>query len=200
MSVDWGSAPSWVAAVGGVGAAFTAAFNVWIASRALSLQSKSVRATNRPMLQAMLLMPDRPIDVCRMQISNEGKSTAFDVRVTFEPELPMPDLAKLRKRSEEKYGKRIHYEQTLIGQLNDALAEPIDTITPGLELQFDYWAPFTWEESAEGIPAKTKVVLAYFDSEGNEFKESFGLNPNIYRGARWVTKKRNGVTVSEEQV
>ncbi|WP_018022957.1 hypothetical protein [Corynebacterium doosanense] len=164
----------------------------------LKAMREQTQSSIRPMMGA-LLKPGRYInEPIRVSINNFGQSIAYDVSLEFDPPLPEPNITKLNERGRltrkgTKEGKEvtIHYRESPIALLNKFLLnQTVDTWPPYYEVGFDYWVARKdpdLGESAEGIPANTKLKINYRDRDNKWYSDDFALRPQLLAGINFHT-------------
>lgn len=155
-------------------------------AKSVELQRESVERTNRPMMTVRYLPPKRTMDVLDLEISNVGKSVAYQVHVEFSPALPEPDLDALNKNSDP--GQTFHHPNVKIPRTVFA-GRTFRTWVPGQKVTAPFWVSHKDYEvgdrealSAEGIPAKQLVHIHYRDEKNERYADTFELDPGIWAG------------------
>lgn len=155
---------------------------------------------------AKLESPKGPKHPISMLVKNIGLTSAVDVKITFDPPLPMANLEELKSNAE--LGVDVY--MSTIDILNSVFENTYATWVPGHEVRCVYWlkrravgldqhmgidirkSPEEETQStlnrkrlslsADGICATTKAVISYGDDDGNLYSESYDLNPQIWLG------------------
>lgn len=155
-------------------------------AKSVELQRESVERTNRPMMTVRYLPPKSTMDVLDLEISNVGKSVAYQVHVEFDPALPEPDLDALNKNSD--HGQTFHHPNVEIPRTVFAW-RAFHTWVPGQKVTAPFWVSHKDYEvgdrealSAEGIPAKQLVHIHYRDEKNERYADTFELDPGIWAG------------------
>ncbi len=190
-------------------AIITTAFTGWQV-RESRLQNSSSQASERrsrrPYMIAKIESPKGPKHPISMLVKNIGLTSAVDVKITFDPPLPMANLEELKSNAE--LGVDVY--MSTIDILNSVFENTYATWVPGHEVRCVYWlkrravgldqhmgidirkSPEEETQStlnrkrlslsADGICATTKAVISYGDDDGNLYSESYDLNPQIWLG------------------
>ena len=155
-------------------------------AKSVELQRESVERTNRPMMTVRYLPPKSTMDVLDLEISNVGKSVAYQVEVDFDPALPEADLDALNKNSDP--GQTFHHPNVEIPRAVFA-GRTFRTWVPGQKVTAPFWVShkdYTSGDreavSAEGIPAKQLVHIHYRDEKNERYADTFELDPGIWAG------------------
>lgn len=165
-------------------ATLSAAIALW----GLYQNGRIARAATRPMMMVEYMRPTAENPHLKLKISNKGKSVARNVRFTFEPKLPKPDLNKLQK----EYEFRGRYAPI---ELVQALFEDtkFDTWPPGFESEYLFWIKppqldllSNNTESVEGIPARQTVKIVFEDDFKKRFSEVIVLDIRSVAGTTFI--------------
>ncbi|AJK70114.1 hypothetical protein B840_12730 (plasmid) [Corynebacterium marinum DSM 44953] len=126
------------------------------------------------------------MDVLDLEISNVGKSVAYQVHAEFDPPLPEPDLDALNKNSDP--GQTFHHPNAEIPRTVFA-GRTFRTWVPGQKVTAPFWVSHKDYEvgdrdalSAEGIPAQQLVHIHYRDEKNERYADTFELDPGIWAG------------------
>ncbi|KAA1378315.1 hypothetical protein [Aeromicrobium fastidiosum] len=148
----WAAVAAIATVVGAVGALWT-----------LIELKRDSRDRTRPMMTAELV-PAVLTDDADLQINNRGPSPAVNVRVTFDPPLPV-----LEGADAEGLGTPF---------LQRRYASPIPTITPGM-LMTNYWNSAV--DDREPVPNDFTVRFDYADVRGRYYSDTYHLSLTTLR-------------------
>lgn len=155
-------------------------------AKSVELQRESVERTNRPMMTVRYLPPKSAIDVLELEVSNVGKSVAYQVEVKFDPPLPEPDVAALNKNSAP--GHTFHHPNVELPK-TVFVGRTFQTWVPGQKVTAPFWVEHKDYKvgdreavSAEGIPANQTVHIHYRGEKGEYYADTFELDPGIWTG------------------
>ena len=178
-----------ISAAANAGLLLTAIRSACVALRSMEQSRDIEHRANRPMMIAEVVPPTDRREEVGLRVANLGRSVAKDVQVKFDPELPEPDLDVLNTRARSG----TQYNST---NLEEVLAifdrRTFNTWTPGMEVTAQYWAvPKDFDrsdvgESAEGVPARQGVLIAYKDEVGCRYEEEFILDIHTVLGLRFT--------------
>lgn len=155
-------------------------------AKSVELQRESVERTNRPMMTVRYLPPKSPMGGLSLEVSNVGKSVAYQVEAKFDPPLPEPDVEALNKNSDP--GQTFNYSTVEIAK-TVFVSRTFQTWVPGQKVTAPFWDFHQDYEvgereavSAEGIPANQLVHIYYKDEKGERYADTFELDPGIWAG------------------
>ncbi len=176
-------------AVANIGLLFTAIVSAIVALRSMKQSRDIEHRANRPMMIAEVVPPTDRREEVGLRIANLGRSVAKDVQVKFDPELPEPDLDALNRRVRPG----TQYSSTNIEEVLAIFDDrTFKTWTPGMEVTAQYWAvPKDFDrsnvgDSAEGVPPRQGVKIAYKDEIGCRYEEEFVLDVHTVLGLRFA--------------
>lgn len=155
-------------------------------AKSVELQRESVERTNRPMMTVRYLPPKSAMDGLELEVSNVGKSVAYQVRVEFDPALPEPDLDALNENSDPGH---TFYHPNIGLPWTVFVGRMFRTWVPGQKVTAPFWVAHKDYEvgdreavSAEGIPANQLVHIYYKDEKDERYADTFELDPGIWAG------------------
>lgn len=177
----------WVSAVANIGLLVTAIITAYLALQSMRQARDIEQRANRPMMVAEVVAPDDEVEEVGLRVKNVGRTVAKNVRVSFDPALPEPDLKKLNTRSNS------HYYATNMEALGAIFGDRVFlTWTPGMEVTAKYWAApknfNPWQplpDSAEGVPPEQKVIIHFEDELGKTYRDEYVLDIHTIIGLRF---------------
>ncbi len=173
------------AALVGVGLATVTAT---VAVRTLRQTRRDSRAKSRPMMTAELRPVPHSPGSQSLVIRNYGPSIAKNVRVAFDPEIPMP---------EDPTGLVTPF-------LLKRYAKPISVMTPGMELDNLYYVgrpgPDGRFANSEPVPDQVAVKIAYLSDDGDGYSDEFALDVDLLRGRTYQTSSSSPEELAKEAV
>ena len=185
---QWGGvAADQVSAIANIGLLITAIITAYLALQSMRQARDIEQRANRPMMVAEVVAPSEEFEEVGLRVTNVGRTVARNVRVSFDPPLPAPDLERLNARSDSRY-----YATNM-----EALRAIFDgrlflTWTPGMEVNAKYWAApkgfNPWRplpDSAEGVPPEQKVIIDFEDEAGNAYRDEYVLDIHTVLGLRF---------------
>lgn len=198
VNPDWFNPTTWpheaISSVVGIGTLATALVGAWVGVKSLRENTKGARNSQRPLMVAELMPPDKPKLPAVLRVANDGNTAARDVVVAFNPPLPEPDLEGYKNRVVDG----VQVSKTLMETVHDMFDGRVFSSWPaGQKTTVDFWAlprDFTSDSnSAEGVPPRQGLTLKYKDSGGHSYTEEFVLDVAQVMGASWSTTERETV-------
>jgi hypothetical protein len=184
--VDWlGDFLGWwttgrVAAVAAVAAAVAAITGAVSAVRTLRRAREDSRERSRPIVAAELRRIPYSQGSQALVIKNDGPSVARNVRVTFEPPIPVPADPST---SATPYLKRRY-------------AGPIPALTPGMELENVYKSAIP--RDSEPTPDQILVRVAYQGPDGHRYEDEFPLDTGLLEAHTYITSSAAPESMAKE--
>lgn len=185
---QWGGvAADQVSAIANIGLLITAIITAYLALQSMRQARDIEQRANRPMMVAEVVAPSEEFEEVGLRVTNVGRTVARNVRVSFDPPLPEPDLERLNARSDS------HYYATNMEALRAIFDGRVFlSWTPGMEVDAKYWAApkgfNPWRplpDSAEGVPPEQKVVIDFEDEAGNAYRDEYVLDVHTVLGLRF---------------
>jgi len=153
-------------------------------ARSVELQREAVERANRPMMTVRYLPPQNERSVLELEISNAGRSVAYEVRVTFEPDLPARHLDVLNENSHPNltfHKPNIDLPRTVfVGRIFQTWVPGQCVTAPFWVQHMDYQVGDRASLSAEGIPANQLVRISYRGENHVRYSDTFELDPGIW--------------------
>lgn len=204
---QWGGVTAdQVNAFANIGLLITAIITAYLALQSMKQARDIEQRANRPMMVAEIMAPGEELEEVGLRVRNAGKTVARNVRVSFDPPLPEPDLEQLNMRSDS------HYYATNMEAITSIFDDRVFlTWTPGMEVNAKYWAApkdfNPWQplpDSAEGVPPEQKVIVDFEDEPGNAYRDEYVLDIHTVLGLRFkdseFKKTRKAVEAAGEYV
>jgi hypothetical protein len=164
-----------VGAAAAIVAAGLATVTSTVAVRTLRQTRRDSKSKARPVMTAELRLVPHTKAAQSLVISNRGPTMAKQVRVTFDPPIPMPaDPAGLVTPFMLKRYKK-----------------PIAVMAPGMKLDNLYYtgAPGPEGRSVNGepVPDQATVTITYQSGDGDEYSDEFPLDVEVLRARTYQT-------------
>lgn len=188
LHLSWWTAER-LSAAANVGLLMTAVVTALLALQTIKQTQKIEMRANRPMMTAEIIAPAGMHGDAGLRIINRGRTVAHNVQVSFEPQLPDPDLARLNENA------RAHFFRTRVEAVRAIFSDvTYPTWPPGMEVTVRYWVPpkdfdpfSELGNSAEGIPPQ-QTVRIHYEGEGSrnlKYVEDFVLDIRAVIGAEF---------------
>lgn len=165
-----------VGAAAALGALGLATITTTVAVRTLRQTRRDSKAKARPTISAELRAIAHTHGAQSLVIRNTGRSIAKDVRVTFNPPIPMPE----------------NPEGLVTPTMLRRYSEPVPVMTPGMELDNLYYAAQPGPEgntmiNGEPVPDTVTVRISYTSGDGDAYEDDYPLDVELLRARTFQT-------------
>lgn len=128
----------WISLIGSIATVAAVIFAAWQVKLALDSHKSNQdaqRKSLRPYMVAQILPRRSVSDAGRIAVKNYGKTSARNVTVTFDPELPRLTIQEINRNSPPG----VEYRIATIELLDKVFGQTFTTIAPEQEIQCQYW-------------------------------------------------------------